>query len=219
MKLIQLLSLIVLLASCAKKGDLTSDKNAKGNETGSVKSIATQEVLLTASDTAAMFAKYPVLKDKSKGTPFDSLSLKRKYQLLEARTFFGNTQFELGTFGDQFYTFLKTNQGKDFDKSIVCKYLKFEEGKTELKGVDKIELKEIFMATYSSVNLYFKVNVNAKDPIIRKERLENVKKEFIKIGLDMSKVEFGESLEPEIKDNHLVILLHQKLPPTKETKK
>jgi hypothetical protein len=214
MNLIKTLIVLAIFTSCSgNKETKATIKNDQKTSTPIEKNGISSDKGDPA-DTAAIFAKYPFLRQRQPDSPFDSLPLQRKVQLLEARDFFSKGNFQIGSFGFQFISYLRENKGKTFDKNFNCNTLKFSKN-NELLETNSDEMKEIYMATYSSVNLYFKVNVNSKDAETRKVRLENVKNAFNKAGVDLNKLVFDDTLAPVGPDGTLSLQIFQKLPKKK----
>ncbi len=134
----------------------------------------------------------------------------KKYKLVKARAFLTKSQFEFGTFGDQFYTYLTKSQSKNYKSNFTCKYLKFEPGKADFIAVNKDEIHQVCQAANGSVNLYMKVNVNSTDEALSKERLKNVQ-EFLKTqDIDLTKLEFNHTTEPIIEKDKLSFEIYKK---------
>lgn len=205
---------MVLFVACSSKKEANAIQDSAKDQSKNTTSTpnASSDNELAGIDTAAFFKKYPNIKKDAKGTPYDTLSLKKQVLLMEAREFFSNSQFQLGSFGDQFISFLKTNQGRSFNKNFTLSQIKFQQGKSDITGNYAQELTEFGHATYSSVNLFFKINVNEKDSELRKAKLNSLKTLFKNSKVDVSRVEFDEASQPIGKSDEITVSLYQKLP-------
>lgn len=164
----------------------------------------------TEIDTTKAFAEFPNLRLKNLGMPFDSMTIAQKYKMLKSREFLTKSQFEMGTFGEQFFTYLSNSQKKDFNGKFTCKYLKFEPGKSDFIVGNKDELYQVCQAANGSVNLYFKINVNSNDANLSTERIEKVKEILEKQDINLSKIEFNHPNEKIIEKDKLSLEVYQK---------
>lgn len=206
MKYINLTLLLLLFIACAKKEN-TGDT---GNKTE--KPVEEKLDFFAENDSSAWYKKYPMLRESTTDTPFDSLSLQQKFQMLESRAFFKDRKYEPGAFGDKYYAFLRDTSRNTFEKDLVCTHIKFKPGTAELVGLDTKELNDIIMASYSSLNLYFRVNVNATDAALRQARLESVKNAFTQARVNLAKIIFDDSLSGKTSSDELVLHLFQHKP-------
>lgn len=206
MKYLSLLALMIILVACSSKSDTAATAEAPKQE-------AEEKIdFFTTTDTSILFKKYPMLKEDTKGTPFDTLSIQQKFQMLEARAFFKDGKYEPGAFGSQYFSFLRDNTRKTFEKDLICKHIKFKSGTSELEGTDSKEMNEIVMASYSSLNLYFRVIINTNDAALKKSRMESVKNAFAKARVNLDKIVFDENNSSGKEDDNLVLHLFQQKP-------
>lgn len=201
-----LFAFVALLASCKDKTNEVATQETPKQEA--------EETIdfFTTTDTAILYKKYPMLKESTKDTPFDTLNIQQKFQMLEARAFFKDGKSEKGAFGDQYFSFLRDATRKSFEKDLICQHIMFKPGTAELEGTDSPEMYEIIMASYSSLNLYFKVKINASDAALRKARIESVKNAFSKARVNLQKISFDETANTGKDDDKLVLHLYQQLP-------
>ncbi len=202
---------VIFLTACSTKNEKTVNQETKNTKTATGTNNLNDPNDLTGIDTAAFFKKYPNILKEAKNTPFDTLSLKKKVLLMEGREYIMKSQFQLGSFGDQLSSFLRTNTGKTFDKNFTFANFKFEPGKSTISGKYDSEITAFGHATFSSVNLFFKINVNEKDPTLRKAKIESIKSILSKSKVDLSRVEYDEVGEPIGKPDQISIRMYQKL--------
>lgn len=208
MQILKFIPLIILTFACtSKNGKLAVKSN---NETSSKEAQKPNLENTTNLDTTKMFTEFPMLRSKTLGMPLDSMTTARKYKLLKARNFLTKSQFEFGTFGEQFFTYLSNNQKKNFNGNFTCKYLKFEPGKSDFIVGNKDELNQVCQAANGSINLYFKINVNSNDANLSKERIDKVKEILEKQDVDLSKIEFNHPTEKIIEKDKLSVLVYKK---------
>lgn len=208
MQLLKIIPLLLLTFACTSKNGKLAVKPANESINNMAQKIKLDDV--TGLDTAKIFSEFPMLKSKKMGMPYDTMTLARKYKILKSREFLTKSQFEFGTFGEQFFTFLSNAQKKDYKSNFTCKYLKFEPGKADFIVGNKDELYQVCQAANGSVNLYMKVNVNSTDEALSKERLKNVQ-EFLKTqDIDLTKLEFNHTTEPIIEKDKLSFEIYKK---------
>ncbi len=203
---IYFLLLITILTSC--KQNTGAQSVNQPDQKSKISSSAGKLEDLTKIDTAAFLQENPRARNKTIFGPlYENEPTEKRIYAYKSRTYFGSNAKIEGSIAQKVVKvlFQDTTGGKKIDHIIESTELKFPEGQSKLEGTNSDDMKIFALATYMPTGdiMMFTVNVNTKDAMLRRERLNHFKEAMIKAGADISKFIFDENAVPIMKEGNV----------------